>query len=332
MTNADSDNNLAEQRAARSGRLVPIAWERLPWWLLIVIFLGLLMLYNVINNEIYSDALRFISGICVSNVEELLAQGAAAPEGCREDEGWEFMAGSWRVNILPQGIILTFISTLVGYAFATTIGLFVGLARTSKNPITYNIASFYVEVVRGVPIIVQIIYWAFVLTPLLVQGFNNLGEFLLRSGISITFASSMAELSIRSIPLNMRGILALAFAYGAFEAEIYRAGIESIGRGQMEAARSSGMTYIQAMRYVILPQAIRRVLPPLGNDFIAMLKDSSLLSAIAVRELTQMGILNRSRIFRSLETYNLVAFLYLMMTLLLSMGVKFMERRMATDD
>jgi polar amino acid transport system permease protein len=315
MTNADSDNNLAEQRAARSGRLVPIAWERLPWWLLIVIFLGLLMLYNVINNEIYSDALRFISGICVSNVEELLAQGAAAPEGCREDEGWEFMAGSWRVNILPQGIILTFISTLVGYAFATTIGLFVGLARTSKNPITYNIASFYVEVVRGVPIIVQIIYWAFVLTPLLVQGFNNLGEFLLRSGISITFASSMAELSIRSIPLNMRGILALAFAYGAFEAEIYRAGIESIGRGQMEAARSSGMTYIQAMRYVI-----------------AMLKDSSLLSAIAVRELTQMGILNRSRIFRSLETYNLVAFLYLMMTLLLSMGVKFMERRMATDD
>jgi polar amino acid transport system permease protein len=330
MTDTGSGNTLAEQRAARTGRLVPTSWERLPWWLLIVLFLGLLILYNVFNSEIYSDALRFISGISVTNVAALTEEEAAPEEA--EVAGWQFTVGSWRVAILPEGIVLTFISTVSAYALATTIGLFTGLARTSKNPIIYNIATFYVEVVRGVPIIVQIIYWAFVVTPLLIQGLNSLGEFLMNSGSSATFATFLAEMSIRSIPLNVRGVLALAVAYGAFEAEIYRAGIESIGRGQMEAARSSGMTYVQAMRYVILPQAIRRVLPPLGNDFIAMLKDSSLLSAIAVRELTQMGILSRSRTFRSVETYNLVAFLYLMMTLLLSMGVKFMERRMSIDE
>ncbi|MFQ5645047.1 MAG: amino acid ABC transporter permease [Thiogranum sp.] len=330
MPDSVSNSTLAEQRAARAGRVVPISWERLPWWLLLVLFLGLLILFNVFISETYSDALRFISGISVTKVAETPQDEATQDEEAAK--GWQLTVGSWRVTLLPEGIILTFISTIGGYALAAFIGLFTGLARTSKNVLIYTVATFYVEVVRGVPIIVQIIYWAFVVTPLLVQGFNSLGEYLLNNVGSAAFAISLAEMNIRAIPLNIRGVLALAIAYGAFEAEIYRAGIESIERGQMEAARASGMTYVQAMRYIILPQAIRRVLPPLGNDFIAMLKDSSLLSAIAVRELTQMGILNRSRTFRSVETYNLVAFLYLTMTLVLSMGVKFLERRMSIDE
>lgn len=329
MTNAAPSEPVAAPGQTRAGRLVPTSFERLPWWLLIVLFLGLLILYNVLTSETYSDTLRFISGISVTNLANL--DQADVPPADEEVKGWQLTFGNWQIVILPEGIVLTFVSTISAYILAAIIGLFTGLARTAKNPIIYNLATFYVEVVRGVPIIVQIIYWAFVITPLLVQGLNGLGEYLLNSGSPAAPAAFLADLNIRSIPLNLRGVLALAIAYGAFEAEIYRAGIESIHPGQMEAARASGMTYVQAMRYVILPQAIRRVLPPLGNDFIAMLKDSSLLSAIAVRELTQMGTLNRSRTFRSVETYNLVAFVYLTMTLLLSMGVKFLERRMSID-
>jgi polar amino acid transport system permease protein len=119
----------------------------------------------------------------------------------------------------------------------------------------------------------------------------------------------------------------LAFAYGGFEAETFRAGIESIGRGQMEAARSLGMSYPQAMRYVILPQAVRRVLPPLGNDLIAMLKDSSLVSALGVRDMTQEARLYAAASFRYIETYTTLAFMYLSLTLILSGIVRWVETR-----
>jgi len=122
-------------------------------------------------------------------------------------------------------------------------------------------------------------------------------------------------------------VAGLAFGYGAYLGEVYRAGIESIPKGQMEAARSLGMTYLQAMRHVILPQAIRVVLPPLGNDFIAMLKDTSLASAISVRELMLSGRMNTARTFRAFETYTLVGLLYLVMTLLLSLLVRALERK-----
>jgi polar amino acid transport system permease protein len=124
------------------------------------------------------------------------------------------------------------------------------------------------------------------------------------------------------------GIIGLAIGYGAYLAEVYRSGIESIHRGQMEAARSLGMTYMQAMRHVILPQAIRRILPPLGNDFIAMLKDSSLVSVIALRDILRRGREHVSRTFLSLETYAVVALVYLVFTLILSKLVAMMEDRM----
>jgi polar amino acid transport system permease protein len=214
------------------------------------------------------------------------------------------------------------------------LGLITGLGRVSSNLILYTASTLYVEVVRGIPILVQLIYWAFVITPFIVNGLSSLGEFLMAqasSGFLFNLGQSLVAVDIKNIPMTARGIMGLAVAYGAYEAEVFRAGIESIERGQMEAARSLGMSYFQAMRYVILPQAIRRVLPPLGNDFISMLKDSSLLSALAIRELTQLGKLNRARTFRTFETWNMVAFLYLGMTLILSMVVKAMERRLSIE-
>ncbi|UCC87522.1 MAG: amino acid ABC transporter permease [Anaerolineales bacterium] len=281
-------------KTKRTGRLAPVSLERLPWWVLIVLLLGLLIAYNVVTSTTYSDTLKFL----------------------------------W------VGVKLTILSTLVAYAVATVIGLITGLGRVSTNPIFYTVSTLYVEVVRGIPILVQLIYWAFVVTPLLIDGVNGLGDFLtarVSTGFLFNLGQSFAALSIQGIDMSVRGVLGLAVAYGAYEAEVFRAGIESIERGQMEAARSLGMSYFQAMRYVILPQAIRRVLPPLGNDFISMLKDSSLLSALAIRELTQLGKLNRARTFRTFETWNMVAFLYLVMTLCLSMGVKAMERRLSIE-
>jgi polar amino acid transport system permease protein len=285
-------NEAAEVKQA--GRLVPMTLERLPWWLLILLLLGLLVTYSVLTSTTYSDTFRFL----------------------------------W------AGVKLTIISTLIAYTVAIVLGLITGLGRVSSNLILYTASTLYVEVVRGIPILVQLIYWAFVITPFIVNGLSSLGEFLMAqasSGFLFNLGQSLVAVDIKNIPMTARGIMGLAVAYGAYEAEVFRAGIESIERGQMEAARSLGMSYFQAMRYVILPQAIRRVLPPLGNDFISMLKDSSLLSALAIRELTQLGKLNRARTFRTFETWNMVAFLYLGMTLILSMVVKAMERRLSIE-
>ena len=146
------------------------------------------------------------------------------------------------------------------------------------------------------------------------------------------FLQSLSQFTIRNVTQEGRAIIALGLGYGAFEAEVFRAGIQSIQKGQIEAAKSLGMTYFQAMRFIVLPQAIRRVLPPLGNDFIACLKDSSLVSVVAVNELTQMGRLRTAGTFRAMETYNMVAFLYLSMTLLLSTFVRWLENRMKIEE
>lgn len=268
--------------------------EKAPWWALILILLFVVLTYWAFTAETYRDAFNF----------------------------------------LFQGVKLTFLITLTAYSFAIVLGLIVGLGRVSSNIVPYTLSTLYVEVMRGVPLLVQLIYVAFVIVPLTVGGLNRLGEYILTYTTATAFVNlgmRLQDLSIQNVDMATRGIIGLAVGYAAFEAEVFRAGIQSIEKGQMEAARSLGMTYFQAMRYIILPQAIRRVLPPLGNDFIAMLKDSSLLSALAVRELTQLGKLNRARTFRTFETWNTVAFLYLMMTLLLSMLVKLMERRMATE-
>lgn len=219
------------------------------------------------------------------------------------------------------GIWLTLMVTLVAYGLALMIGLLVGLMRVSSNPILYHASTFYVEVIRGMPLLVLLLFFAFVIGPQMRDS-------------NIWFVSVFYDF-INKIEVSILGeenflaeaVLGLAVGYGAFLAEVFRAGIESIGRGQMEAARSLGMTYPQAMRKVILPQAIRVVLPPLGNDFIAMLKDSALISVLALPDLLQMGRLYITRTFQPIPVYVVVALLYIAATLMLSLFVRSLERR-----
>ncbi len=218
-------------------------------------------------------------------------------------------------DFIWPGVLMTMFLTIVSFSLALVIGLFMGLARVSTNPILYNVSTFYVETIRGVPILVQLLYVTFIVFPLFVDSVTALGF----------------QFSIRDVEMHTRVILGLAMAYGAFEAEVFRAGIQSIDKGQMEAARSLGMSYNQAMRYVILPQAFRRVLPPLGNDSVAMLKDTSLASALAVGEITHLSRQHRNRTFTTFQPLNVAALLYLIMTLALTRGVRYLERRLSPD-
>ena len=265
--------------SAGRGRLLSIGLERLPWWGLVLAIAGVLAAFVVAGSPIYRRTLAFL---------------------------WD-------------GVLLTLQLTVAAYALALVIGLVAGLMRMSHRPVIYTLSTLYVEVIRGVPLLVLLIYIAFVAAPIASEALAGAARALGLPGLAATITNV-----IRS-DLN-RAIIGLAIGYGAYLAEIYRAGIESIPRGQMEAARSVGMSYGQAMRFVILPQALRVVLPPLGNDFIALLKDSALASAIAVPELTQAGRLLSARTFRAFETYNMVALLYLIMTLVGSMGVRALER------
>ena len=233
---------------------------------------------------------------------------------------------------LVTGVYTTLRITLFSYLIATVIGLIAGLCRVSKNVFLFNISTLYVELVRGIPLVVLLLYFAFALFPLFTTSVTNLGMWGLGFMPNSAFFQSLADFSIRAVPMEGRAIIALGFGYGAYEAEVFRAGIQSIGKGQTEAARSLGMNYIQAMRFIILPQAVRRVLPPLGNDFIACLKDSSLATVLAVDELTQLGRMLRAANFRVLETFNVVAFLYLSMTLLLSGAVRWLEKKMKIEE
>jgi polar amino acid transport system permease protein len=279
----------SSDKRSRPG-LLPSGWNfaKWPWWAIALVLSGLAIIYLIFTSQNYQDTFFY----------------------------------------LTQGIYTTLRITFFSYILATFIGLLAGLARVSKNVFLYNISTFYVEAVRGVPLVVLLLYVAFAIFPVFVELLTGLGNWGLTLAPNNSFFQGLADFSIRVIPMEGRAVIALAFGYGAYEAEVFRAGIQSIGKGQMEAAKSVGMTYFQAMRFIILPQAIRRVLPPLGNDFIACLKDSSLATVLAVPELTQMGRLRRASTFRVLEVFNMVAFLYLSMTLLLSAGVRWLEQKM----
>ncbi|TLN03113.1 amino acid ABC transporter permease, partial [bacterium] len=189
----------------------------------------------------------------------------------------------------------------------------------------------YIELVRGIPMLVLIFFIAFVAVPAIVSGLNALGSSFAKSGFPI-LAGLFSGIENKEVPMNARAVTALAATYGAFLAEIFRAGIQSIGKGQMEAARSQGMSYAQAMRYVILPQAVRNVLPALGNDFISMLKDSSLVSVLAVRDITQVTKLFTAQTFRYQEAFTTLAILYLTMTVILSLVVKTIEGKLRRNE
>jgi polar amino acid transport system permease protein len=261
---------------------------RLPYWLLCALAVAIILLWNISTDDTYT--LIF--------------------------------------NAVLAGVGMTLLVTLVAFAGALILGLVIELLRLSGNRVLLEIATFYVEIIRGVPMLVLLYYIAFVGAPGLVDLINWIGRTLFDMGVTHAFASELASFSIRNLSFGTRAVIALVIGYSAFIAEVYRGGIESIEAGQGEAALSLGMTRWQTLSLVIFPQAFRRVLPPLGNDFIAMLKDSALVSVLGVQDITRLGDTYASSTFRFFETYNVVAFLYLLMTVALSLVVRGMERRM----
>ena len=211
-----------------------------------------------------------------------------------------------------DGIAITILVTVSSYLLMLVVGLFGGLGRLAKNKIVYGLSTLYVEIIRGIPLLVQLIGWYFA-SPVVIQ---RLGEWL-------NLAPLMAY---RADPI-ITAIIAITVCYGAYMSEIVRAGIQSIPKGQMEAARSLGMNHFQAMRFVVLPQAFRVILPPMGNEFIALLKDSSLVSVVAVADLTRRGREFMSAHFNPIETWTMVALLYLVMTLFASRLVSYIEKK-----
>jgi polar amino acid transport system permease protein len=201
------------------------------------------------------------------------------------------------IRFIPDGILITFQVTVESILLALVIGLFTGLGRVSKNKYINGIASLYVEVIRGIPLLVQLFYIYYALA-----NFVN-------------------------IPDILSAVIAMSVCYGAYMGEVFRAGIQAISKGQMEAARSLGMTSSQAMMHVILPQAVRTILPPVGNEFVALLKDSSLVSILAVSDLLRRGREYASETFTYFETYTVIALVYLIITLFFSKLISIMEER-----
>ena len=215
---------------------------------------------------------------------------------------FELMAQA--MPLLLMGVGVTIKITAISVLLGILIGLFIGIARISTNRVIHLVAAVYVDFLRGTPLLVQIFLVYFALPVVTGQRIDP-------------FLAAIAACSINS---------------SAYVAEIFRAGIQSIDAGQMEAGRSLGMTWTQTMRYIIVPQAARRVIPPLGNEFIALLKDSSLVSVIGFEELTRRGQLIIARTYASLEIWLCVAIIYLAMTVSISRLVAWLERRYQIDD
>lgn len=229
-----------------------------------------LIMLPFLSPEPYSHVLKFIIGF---------------------DESWHFDIGN-------SGLIKTFEVTVLSIFFALFIGLLVGLGRISRISFINRLCTVYVEVIRGIPLLVQLFYI-----------YYALAKFVKIMDISAA-------------------VIAMAICYGAYIGEIFRAGIQSIPKGQMEAALALGMSRSQAIYRIILPQTIKVVLPPIGNEFIALLKDSSLVSILAVSDLLRRGREYASTSFYYFETYTMVAIIYLILTLFFSRLVAIMEERM----
>ena len=281
-------------RAMRFSRLYT-----LPYWLIFLVIVGILLAISIITDPIYARIF----------------------------------------DQLRAGILMTIFVSAASYAIALMLAIMVGIVRS--NPPTppqtketawkaiaralriliYNLCTIYVSVMRGIPVLIVLLVTAFIIVP------------ALRGLINDTVVVGLRGLSSDpDIPdLIWRGssapsaIMALAITYGAYMSETVRAGIQSIHKGQFEAAYSVGMTYWQTMRLIILPQAFRNVLPPLGNDFVAMIKDSSLLAFLGLRDITQIAKTSSGRSFRYVETYAVVAFIYLTLVIIASTIVNLLE-------
>ncbi|MCI2399381.1 amino acid ABC transporter permease [Aliiroseovarius subalbicans] len=248
-----------------------------PWWLVFAIGLAALFFYRIVVDDLYMQVL----------------------------------------GTLAKGVKITVFVTLIGFFTACVIGLSLAVATLSRFLILRQLARFYIEIIRGIPIIVLLLYVAFVIAPAMVAGWNWLAD-----------SVGLDPIRTRDFPLLWRATLALTIGYSAFIAEVFRAGLQAVDVGQVEAAKALGLNGWQRFRLIKWPQAFRMILPPLGNDFVAMVKDSSLVSVLGVADITQLGKVTAAGNFRYFETYNVVALIYLTMTVTLSLALRRLEHRL----
>ncbi len=252
-----------------------------PWWLLALAVIGIVLAGSIIASPLFSQVFSIVS----------------------------------------KGIAVTIFVTAVSFALASVLGLGIALMGLSRFVALRQSARFYVEVIRGVPILVLLFYIAFVGAPAFVAAWNFVLSPLIEAGLA-------KPVMVREISLLWRAIIALVIAYSAFIAEVFRAGIQSVDKGQIEAAKALGLNGFQRFRLVVFPQALKVIFPPLSNDFVAMVKDSSLVSVLGVADITQMGKVYASGSFRFFETYSIVAYVYLVLTIGLSLFLRQVEKRM----
>ncbi len=253
-----------------------------PWWLAVMALLGIWVIYLIASQPVYS---------------RIFTQ-------------------------LQDGMRVTLFVSITAYSIALVIGAVIGIIRSYPpesdssflRVAGYHLATFYLEIFRGLPILVTLLIVTFVAVPQFINFFNGL-----ELGV---------EINPRALNYTWRAIIALGLCYGAFLSEIFRAGIQSVEHGQREAAQALGLNKWQVMRFVVMPQAVRRILPPLGNDLIAMIKDSSLVAILAVRDITQLAKLSAGQSFLYLETYLVAAAIYLFITIIGSLLVQLLERQM----
>lgn len=248
-------------------------------------------------------------------------------------------------NQLKEGIGLTLYLALASYFLSIIVGLAVGLLRSYKptppernssfrrvaehsvHAVVYNAVTIYVEFMRGIPPLVFLLIAGFVIVPAFRDWINTA---LLPSLRTLLNDPNIPELVWRGRDAGT-GIAGLALVYGAFLSEVFRSGIQSIHKGQMEAAKSLGMSWFQAMRHIIVPQAVRRILPELGNNFISMIKDTSLVTILATDEITQIARKVSGSNFLYRETYAVLSLIYLTLTVTGSLIVQLIERSLKTE-
>jgi polar amino acid transport system permease protein len=259
----------------------PVEKPAFPWWLAAAVAIAVVVAIFVATNDLYAQVFATV----------------------------------------VTGIGVTIFVTAVAFVLASLLGLGVALMALSGSRWAQQVARFYVEIIRGVPILVLLFWIAFVGAPAFVAGWNFLTAPLQQAGL-------MEPMIVRDVSLLWRAIMALTIGYSAFIAEVFRAGIQAVETGQVEAAKALGLSRIQRFRLIVFPQAIRTILPPLGNDFVAMVKDSSLVSVLGVADITQMGKIYAAGSFRFFETYSIVAYIYLILTVGLSLALRALERWM----
>ncbi|MCA9910249.1 MAG: amino acid ABC transporter permease [Anaerolineae bacterium] len=290
MATTTADQSIDERSTPFVRQAFPRFLFSVPWWLLLVLLAGIALIGLVRSDEDYSRTFNYVR----------------------------------------DGIGVTLLVTGVAYPIALVIGLLVGAVRAyPPKPGSgalafavsllrlgvYQLATLYVSVVRGLPMIVNLLIVGFVIVP-----------------AAREFLSVNLGIAIPQRIFLETGIVALAVAYGAFLSETFRAGIQSIEKGQLEAARSLGMTFQQVMMLIVLPQAVRRILPPLGNDFIAMIKDSSLVAFLAVQDVTYLARQWASNQFQFVEAYFILAMIYLTLTITGSLLLRWIERWLAIPE